>query len=229
MAISRALFSSESEQWETPADLVEKLSGEFNWDVDTCASRPNVCARYWDEEEDALSQEWDRKLMWMNPPYGRKIGLWMSHARRQSARYQHTSTICLVPARTDTNWWQNNIGGNEDELVVFIKGRLKFGSDQFWIDHFNKEIMKPKTTKQITEITKKIGGALCEKQTRKRISELAHLIFKGKKTYPHWESADYIRKDAAPFPSAFVVYGWRNLNTQQQELLASFGKSAKMW
>ncbi len=33
--------------------------------------------------------------------------------------------VGLVPARTDTAWWQDNIEGIAD--VVFIRGRLKYG------------------------------------------------------------------------------------------------------
>ena len=34
------------------------------------------------------------------------------------------TVVCLVPARTDTNWWWNNCIHHE---IRFIKGRLKFG------------------------------------------------------------------------------------------------------
>lgn len=33
----------------------------------------------------------------------------------------------LLPARTDTRWWQEFIVGNPMASVKFIKGRLKFG------------------------------------------------------------------------------------------------------
>jgi site-specific DNA-methyltransferase (adenine-specific) len=38
---------------------------------------------------------------------------------------KHGNTIvCLVPARTDTNWWHSYVEGKAK--VRFIKGRLKF-------------------------------------------------------------------------------------------------------
>lgn len=33
----------------------------------------------------------------------------------------------LIPARTDTKWWHENINRNPNAQVRFIKGRLKFG------------------------------------------------------------------------------------------------------
>ena len=35
-------------------------------------------------------------------------------------------TVCLVPARTDTAWWNDWVVGHATE-VRFIRGRLKFG------------------------------------------------------------------------------------------------------
>jgi len=34
--------------------------------------------------------------------------------------------VCLLPARTDTRWWQDNVPGAS--FVVFIRGRLRFGN-----------------------------------------------------------------------------------------------------
>ncbi len=41
----------------------------------------------------------------INPPYGRTIGEWMKKANDEA---KHGATVvCLVPARTDTNWWHS--------------------------------------------------------------------------------------------------------------------------
>ncbi|UYN89921.1 MAG: hypothetical protein KIT08_01460 [Anaerolineales bacterium] len=109
-------MSSLRSDWETPSSLVADLAPYFPWDLDVCATRPNVCANYY--SADALEMEWSG-LCWMNPPYGRQIGKWVAKAANSKA-----TTVCLVPARTDTRWWQENI--NAASLVVFIKGRLYF-------------------------------------------------------------------------------------------------------
>ena len=41
----------------------------------------------------------------MNPPYGTGIGAWVRKAY-ESALLGAT-VVCLVPARTDTRWWQD--------------------------------------------------------------------------------------------------------------------------
>ena len=110
--------------WETPKEMVDKLSSFFLWDLDVCAERPNVCTRYFTREQDGLKWEW-HGLCWMNPPYGkkRKINLWIEKARKEGAK-EGTAVVCLLPARTGTHWWQDNVP--YADFVVFIDGRLRF-------------------------------------------------------------------------------------------------------
>lgn len=110
--------------WETPKRMVDRLAPFFYWDLDVCADRPNVCDNYFSREDDALNREW-HGLCWMNPPYGKKrrIGDWIVWARKQGAK-PDTTVVCLLPARTGTHWWHDNIP--YADFVVFIEGRLKF-------------------------------------------------------------------------------------------------------
>ena len=90
-----------------------------------CATDDNAkCAKYYTEEMDGLSQEW-RGVCWMNPPYGRTIGKWMKKAYESSL--EGATVVCLVPARTDTNWWHDYAMKGD---IEFIKGRLKFGGSK---------------------------------------------------------------------------------------------------
>lgn len=117
------MFSSHNVDWDTPSWLVSRLSQSFKWDVDVCASRPNVCERYYNERQDGLSQSW-RGLCWMNPPYKRYvIERWVKKAYLSSKG--HATVVCLLPVRTDTQWWQNHVPYATS--CTFIKGRLKFG------------------------------------------------------------------------------------------------------
>lgn len=61
----------------------------------------------------------------MNPPYGREIGHWMAKANAEVTNGNAEFVVCLVPARTDTNWWHDYAIQHE---VRFVKGRLKFGN-----------------------------------------------------------------------------------------------------
>ncbi len=116
-------FSSKSDDWFTPQDFFEEIAqlhGPF--DLDVCASPENTkCRDYFSKDDNGLSQTWTGTC-WMNPPYGRQIGLWMKKAHDESLR--GAKVVCLVPARTDTKWWHDYATKGE---IYFIKGRLKFG------------------------------------------------------------------------------------------------------
>ena len=116
------MFSSNTDEWATPRALFQGLDAFFHFETDVCATDKNaLCDNYFTKEEDGLMQEW-HGVCWMNPPYGKQIGLWMGKAYTSSL---HGATVvCLVPARTDTAWWNNYARKGK---VYFIRGRLKFG------------------------------------------------------------------------------------------------------
>lgn len=72
-----AMFSSKTDQWETPQWLFDELNKEFEFTLDVCATADNAkCKEFFSPEDDGLSQDW-RGVCWMNPPYGRKISEWI--------------------------------------------------------------------------------------------------------------------------------------------------------
>lgn len=72
--------SSATCEWETPQDFFEKLNEEYHFELDVCATADNAkCERYFTKEQDGLKQEW-KGCCWMNPPYGKEIGVWMRKA-----------------------------------------------------------------------------------------------------------------------------------------------------
>ena len=116
-------FSSASAEWATPQSLFDELSWLFGgFTLDPCATPQNAkCKTFFTREDDGLSQAWTGKVF-MNPPYGRQIGLWVKKAYEESRR--GTLVVCLLPARTDTRWWQDYAKRGH---VVFLRGRLRFG------------------------------------------------------------------------------------------------------
>lgn len=128
--MNNALLSSRYSKWETPTDIVSQLSQVYDWDIDLCASRPNVCEQFWSEEQNSLEQDWlGRGPCWMNPPYGRGIRAWMDKARH-AAINSDFSCVSLVPSRTGSAWWQDNMWAAT--MIVYVRGRLTFGSDEYW-------------------------------------------------------------------------------------------------
>ena len=122
--INSGLMSSESSIWETPQDFFNILDKEFGFSIDVCALPENAkCARYYTPADDGLSMAWEG-ICWMNPPYGRQIGRWVEKAYHE-AKYRRATVVCLLPARTDTQWFQDFCLKSKD--IRFIRGRLKFG------------------------------------------------------------------------------------------------------
>lgn len=118
-----AYFSSETPEWATPQELFDQLNARFGFGLDVCATAENAkCERYFTRADNALMQTW-AGVCWMNPPYGREIGLWVAKAH-DSARAGAT-VVCLLPVRSDTVWWQRFVEPAGE--VEFIKGRIRFG------------------------------------------------------------------------------------------------------
>jgi phage N-6-adenine-methyltransferase len=116
-------FSCATVEWETPHWLFDELSWIYGgFTLDPCATAQNAkCTRFFTREEDGLSRRWDGKVF-MNPPYGREIGKWV--AKAYEASLEGTIVVCLLPARTDTRWWQDFARRGH---VWFLRGRLTFG------------------------------------------------------------------------------------------------------
>lgn len=123
MVMNKALFSSASTEWETPQWLFEGLTRRFHFTLDVCATEQNAkCRRFFTREHDGLRHPWAGERCWMNPPYGREIGAWVEKARREAE--EGALIVGLLPARTDTAWWQRHVQGHAD--VRFLAGRLHF-------------------------------------------------------------------------------------------------------
>lgn len=124
-------FSSANLNWTTPQDTFDSLNVEFQFNLDPCATPETaLCTRYFTETDDGLSQFWGKHgikvRVFMNPPYGRKIGNWMKKAYEESVDpFGPEVIVCLIPSRTDTQWWHNYVMKASE--IRFIKGRLKFG------------------------------------------------------------------------------------------------------
>jgi site-specific DNA-methyltransferase (adenine-specific) len=123
MTITAGLFTSASVEWATPQSFFDDLSREFGgFLLDVCATSRNAkCEAYYTRQEDGLSREWTRRN-WMNPPYGREIGLWVRRAHEEALR--GNQTVALLPARTDTRWFHQFIYGRHK--IRLVRGRLKF-------------------------------------------------------------------------------------------------------
>lgn len=107
MPITRGLFSSNRDDWETPQALFDALDAEFGFTLDPCASAANAkCGQYYTEQDDGLRQPWGG-VVFVNPPYGRVIGKWVRKAYHEAQN--GATVVMLIPSRTDTHYWHDYV------------------------------------------------------------------------------------------------------------------------
>ena len=53
------MFSSKTDDWETPQYIFDDLNDEFDFGIDVCASESNrKCLNYFDVNDDGLKKSW---------------------------------------------------------------------------------------------------------------------------------------------------------------------------
>lgn len=123
--VHSSMFSSKTDQWATPQDLYERLDRIWRFDLDVAADAYNAkCVRYYDRAANGLERPWDGRV-WCNPPYGRGIKDWVAKAVDEWRSGRATVVVMLIPARTDTAWWQDYVARYGGRYM--LRGRLRFG------------------------------------------------------------------------------------------------------
>jgi len=125
------LFKSHRNDWETPQTLFDELDAEFHFTLDPCSTHENAkVTKHYTRDENGLEQSWAGEIVFMNPPYGREVGVWvrkawLEHNRKEWA-LEPAVVVGLLPARTDTGWWHDYIQGMTE--VRFLRGRVRFSA-----------------------------------------------------------------------------------------------------
>jgi len=130
--MSRAMMSSATPEWATPMSVFAPLDAEFGFTLDTAATAENAkCAAFYTVDQDGLKQPWTGRV-WCNPPYGRAIPAWVRRGRQAAESCEADLVVMLLPARTDTAWWQENVQAERKppypwvREIIFRRGRIKF-------------------------------------------------------------------------------------------------------
>ena len=135
----KLMFSSKSNEWETPQDFFDKLNKKFKFTLDPCCTPATAkCDKYYTSEQDGLQQSWKNEIVFVNPPYG-TIGEWVKKAYEESMDNGAT-VVMLIPSRTDTKYWHEYI--MDASHIYFIKGRLKF-RNKVIADYTGKNDLSP--------------------------------------------------------------------------------------
>jgi phage N-6-adenine-methyltransferase len=114
-----------SGEWGTPPDLFKRLDYRFQFDYDPFASHANaLCSRYstvdgtydrlgtanvvMDDGHDGLTADWGHARVFMNPPFSRGL-MEPCIEKAFNERNNAQVIVALVPASTETRWFQNFI------------------------------------------------------------------------------------------------------------------------
>jgi hypothetical protein len=61
---TEVMFSSKTDEWETPQSLFDELDKEFHFDLDVAANEKNAkCANFLDKSKNGLNWKWGRYLL----------------------------------------------------------------------------------------------------------------------------------------------------------------------
>ncbi|WP_316042983.1 DNA N-6-adenine-methyltransferase [Lactiplantibacillus plantarum] len=127
--INKALFTSNKEDWETPQDFYDRLNAKYHFEWDLAASDDNAkCSCYFTRDDNSLEQDWEGLSgnLFLNPPYGRELKLWVKKAATTGLKDKQ-NLVMLIPSRTDTSYWHDYIFNHAE--IEFLRGRLKFEVD----------------------------------------------------------------------------------------------------
>lgn len=122
----KVMFSSKSNEWETPQNFFDKLNRKHKFTLDPCCTASTAkCKKYYTAEDNGLHKSWKDEVVFVNPPYS-EIGDWVKKAYYESVN-NNAKVVMLIPSRTDTKYWHDYIMESASS-IHFVKGRLKFGS-----------------------------------------------------------------------------------------------------
>jgi phage N-6-adenine-methyltransferase len=77
---TEVMFSSATVNWSTPQKFFDQYNQKYQFTLDVCALPENAkCPVYFTPDDDGLKQTWEG-VVWMNPPYGKKIPQWIEKA-----------------------------------------------------------------------------------------------------------------------------------------------------
>lgn len=112
----------------TPSDFMEPIYAAFGEvDIDPCghvlspvAARRRILLS---EGGDGLVEDWSGRLAYVNPPFSQLLK-WLRRAHEQWFVGNVKTVVCLVPVRTDSEFFQETLSSVAD--VYLLRGRVQF-------------------------------------------------------------------------------------------------------
>lgn len=138
-------FSSKKTDYPTPQSLFDELDSVYGpFTFDAAASHKNAKTKIYATKDgifksfksgpfqlygvDGLTAHWTGKVF-LNPPYSRKLGLWVKKAYEESRT--GATVVCLLPARHQRwffqyIWCRESLSPYRDVIYDPLPGRIKF-------------------------------------------------------------------------------------------------------
>lgn len=126
-----------NDYYETPPDVFEAYNREFHFELDAAADHSNtkVPGHFFNEESDALKQDWSQyaSVVWCNPPFSRMLkDRFIAKAAEQQSK--GVTIVMLLPAGVNTKafhkhiWDSSTHAPRKNVELRFPEGRPRF----FW-------------------------------------------------------------------------------------------------
>lgn len=126
--LNKSLFSSKSNEYETPIELFNQLDIKYHFTLDPCSTDLNCkCIKHYTKQDNGLLKSWKNEIVFCNPPYGRELYYWVKKCYEENL-YNNTKIVLLIPSRTDTRYFHEFLYNNNNVDLIFLKGRLKFNN-----------------------------------------------------------------------------------------------------
>lgn len=160
------MFSSNNQQWATRWDtfysIQEQLSRDYNLDP-CCFEETAKCSNFLTPEQDMFTiknpldyfDKEDSLDIFMNPEYGRNQRKFIEKVV-DWCEYDNIVADVLIPSRTDTALYHDVIL-NKATSIKFVRGRITFGSDEYWEWLWGQEYIMSGETKKKNSLYNKHG------------------------------------------------------------------------
>lgn len=128
--------NSQNKDWCTPHNYIDAITKFFGGkiDLDPCSNEcsiVNATTEYCLPKNNGLSESWNYKTIYVNPPYGadreRKTTIkhWLYRCAEANRKF-NSEVIALIPVATNTSHWKEYIWGRATSICFLYDTRLKF-------------------------------------------------------------------------------------------------------
>ena len=108
----QVMWKGDNQFAQTPPEVWKWLEERYGNVFDPCPKNPQT---------DGLQIPWE-KTNYVNPPYN-ECGKWMKKCVEETSK--GNTSICLIPARTNTNWFHDWVAPFAYE-IIFIRNGVRF-------------------------------------------------------------------------------------------------------